>query len=141
VSKIITAWHKRLKYGRSEWQPPHYVGGGQGVTDPSNTTDYFDTLPGRDGLAEQTQTSFDSARVLAIVPKLPRAQRIVLRALFWFRRGDTMRITAYCEEASTHTVQDLIGDFFLLENDNFRDRAYAALQILAHGQNLANHNR
>ena len=38
-------------------------------------------------------------------------------------------------------LQDLLSDLFLIEDDNFLDRAYAALQILANGQNLADHNR
>jgi hypothetical protein len=84
VSKIITAWHKRLKHGRNEWQPPGQTGDGhRSWGDPGdNSPDYFDTLPGRDGLAEHTQTSFDSAKVLALLPKLPEAQRIVLELYF-----------------------------------------------------------
>ena len=82
VSKIITAWHKRLKYGRSEWQPPHHVGEHQGGNDNCNATDYFDTLAGHDALAEQTQVSLDSAAVLELLPKLPAVQRIVLELHF-----------------------------------------------------------
>ena len=76
VSKIITAWHKRQKYGRREWQPPHHVIG------RPDETDYFDTLPGRDGLAEHTQTSLDSAKIVALIPRLPEAQRVVLELYF-----------------------------------------------------------
>ena len=72
VSKIITAWHKRLKHGRNESQAPHIP----------NETDYFDTLVGRDGLADDTQVAFDSARILAILPQLPEPQRIVLELYF-----------------------------------------------------------
>src|SRR5712692_741995 len=38
-------------------------------------------------------------------------------------------------------LQDLLSDLFLIEDDNFLDRAHAALQIFANGQNLADHNR
>src|SRR6266851_3081212 len=38
-------------------------------------------------------------------------------------------------------LQDLLSDLFLIEDDNFLDRACAELQILANGQNLADHNR
>src|ERR1700693_325611 len=38
-------------------------------------------------------------------------------------------------------LQDLLSDLFLIEDDNFLDQTYAALQILADGQNLADHNR
>ena len=34
-------------------------------------------------------------------------------------------------------LQDLLGDLFLIEDDDFFDRAYASLQILAHGKDLA----
>ena len=37
--------------------------------------------------------------------------------------------------------QDLLGDLFLIEDDNFLDRAHAALQILANDQDLSDHNR
>jgi len=37
-------------------------------------------------------------------------------------------------------LQDLLGDLFLIEDDNLLDRAYAALQIFANGQDLADHN-
>src|SRR5437870_4654396 len=37
-------------------------------------------------------------------------------------------------------LQDLLSDIFLIEDDNFLDRAYAALQVLANGQDLADHN-
>jgi len=36
-------------------------------------------------------------------------------------------------------LQDLLGDLFLTEDDNLIDRAYAMLQILANGQDLADH--
>jgi len=36
-------------------------------------------------------------------------------------------------------LQDLLGDLFLIEDDNLIDRAYAMLQILANGQDLADH--
>ena len=38
-------------------------------------------------------------------------------------------------------LQDFLGDLFLIEDDNPLDRAYAALQILANDQDLADHNR
>lgn len=87
ISKIITAWNKRLKYGQKEYQPPHTPGSkgtaeGSTLHATSANVDYFDTLPGRDGLAEHTQTAFDSATILALLPKLSDAQRIVLELYF-----------------------------------------------------------
>jgi hypothetical protein len=38
-------------------------------------------------------------------------------------------------------LQDFLGDLFLVEDDNSLDRAYAALQILANDQDLADDNR
>ena len=37
-------------------------------------------------------------------------------------------------------LQDLLGDLFLIEDDNLHDRTYAALQIFANGQDLVDHN-
>src|SRR5216684_4913979 len=38
-------------------------------------------------------------------------------------------------------LQDLLSDLFLIEDDSFLDRARAAPQILANGQDLSDHNR
>lgn len=81
ISKIITAWHKRLKYGQREYQPPHTPNNG-GTSRGYHSDDFFDTLPGRDGLAEQTQVHFDSATILALLPKLPQSQRVVIELHF-----------------------------------------------------------
>jgi hypothetical protein len=91
ISKIITAWHKRIKWSK-ECQPPRFVkqfsqdkgmGRKGDVLDLQTAyVDYFDQLPGRDGLAEHTQVSFDSAAIIALLPKLPQVQRIVLELHF-----------------------------------------------------------
>jgi hypothetical protein len=38
-------------------------------------------------------------------------------------------------------LQNLFGNRFLIESNNFPDRAYTVLQILANRQNLMDHNR
>ncbi len=37
-------------------------------------------------------------------------------------------------------LQDLLGDLFLIEDDNVPDRTYATIQILSHGHDLADHD-
>jgi hypothetical protein len=37
-------------------------------------------------------------------------------------------------------LRNLLGDLFLIEDDDFLNRASAALQIVANGQNLVDHN-
>lgn len=88
VSKIITAWHKRLKCSREVQAPSHAslagdaYGHGYAALSTSESVDYFDNLPGRDGLAEATQVAFDTTKVLALLPKLTDAERIVLELHF-----------------------------------------------------------
>src|SRR6266550_6801541 len=37
-------------------------------------------------------------------------------------------------------LEDLLGNLFLRKDNDFLDRAYAALQVLAYGQDQANHH-
>ena len=37
-------------------------------------------------------------------------------------------------------LQDLVGDLFFVEGDHFLDRAHALLEVLAHGQQFADHD-
>ena len=78
ISKIITAWNKRLKTGRREWQPPHHIMPNHGDFQP----DWFDSLPGPDGLADRTQQAMDATAVLALLPRLTLSERTVLELHF-----------------------------------------------------------
>jgi RNA polymerase sigma factor (sigma-70 family) len=91
INAIITAFDKRNKILAKEWQPPHNAGGGGGartgherfiVRQPSHTHDYFDTLPGRDGLAESTQIKQDSEKIISALNSLTQAERLVLEFYF-----------------------------------------------------------
>lgn len=90
VSKIITAWRKRLKYAEREGHmpktfPPDYFSSPIRAleVDDNDKTDSLDRLPGRGGqLAEQTQQAFDSATVIALLPELPDSQRTVIELHF-----------------------------------------------------------
>lgn len=96
---IVTAWRKRLKQMATEREgternlklthlgyehPSSFNDGGQqfGVTGTSTCVDLFDRLPGPDGLAGKTQTKFDFATVVALIPSLPNAERVVVELTF-----------------------------------------------------------
>jgi hypothetical protein len=77
----MRSWGLKARY-RGGIHKSHVGGGTASANNPADTTDYFDSLPGRDRLAEHTQTSFDSAKIVALIPKLPEAQRVVLELYF-----------------------------------------------------------
>jgi RNA polymerase sigma factor (sigma-70 family) len=76
TNAIIDAWRKRIKQTRNEWQPP------QIARENSGPEDYFDSLPGRDGLAEHTQVALDIGKALAILPLLSCSERTVIELHF-----------------------------------------------------------
>lgn len=76
---IVTAWRKRLKQLGAEQEANKRS---LSLTADEYQGDIFDLLPGPDGLAGKTQTKFDYAKVIALMPKLPDAQRIVLELSF-----------------------------------------------------------
>lgn len=84
ILAVCNAKRDRLRWKRTrDWQPPHVRGErwhGNGIAEHGE--DYFDTLPGRDGLAEYTQVNHDCARMLEILPKLHAAERLVLELHF-----------------------------------------------------------
>lgn len=89
VNAIIKAWRKRLRVIEIERGAPRSlgpfrsIGGEQGISHPvSELGDWFDTQPGPDGLAGKTQTAFDYATVVSLLPKIPQAERIVLELSF-----------------------------------------------------------
>ena len=83
---ITTAWRKRLKQlgmeqeatGRSMDLSIYDDGAGN----RDNFGDIFDRLPGPDGLAGKTQTKFDFATVVALLPNLPNSERVVVELTF-----------------------------------------------------------
>jgi len=95
---ITTAWRKRLKQMGTEREGternlklsklgdhPTSFNDGQNfgaslVT--ANYADVFDRLPGPDGMAGKTQTKFDFATVVALIPSLPNAERVVVELAF-----------------------------------------------------------
>jgi len=64
--------------------PGSFNDGGQhfGASAPTNYADIFDRLPGPDGMAGKTQTKFDFATVVALIPSLPNAERVVVELAF-----------------------------------------------------------
>lgn len=66
-----------------EYQPPHMsTRGSTSAHDSHIDTDWFDTLEGRDGLAEAVQVSCDGEKVRAVFYGLNSSDRIVLQLAF-----------------------------------------------------------
>lgn len=97
INHIIKGWHKMNRWKGAEQQAP--TGGDEGSIErtaaPSRSFDYtwgsgrdfFDNLPGRDGLAGYTALKYDSAAVLAILPLLPESERLVIELSFGLLPG------------------------------------------------------
>lgn len=89
---ITTAWRKRLKQMYSEQEGndrtlPIKLKGerwqyGEWESANSKHGDPFDQLPGPDGLAGKTQTKFDFATIVALIPSLPNSERVVVELTF-----------------------------------------------------------
>ena len=85
---ITTAWRKRLKQLGMEREANERTFGigaeGYGAHEHIDkaSTDIFDRLPGPDGLAGKTQTKFDFATVVALLPNLPNSERVVVELTF-----------------------------------------------------------
>lgn len=83
IRAIIDGLRKKRSILAREWQPPHHVGSsGGGQFESQTVTDYFDALPGPDGLAGKTQFKFDLAKAQAYLEYLPLAERLVVELHF-----------------------------------------------------------
>jgi RNA polymerase sigma factor (sigma-70 family) len=86
VTAIIDETRKQEKWFKNEFCP--YQGiwitrNRKGTTHGTNDTeDYFDSLPGRDGLATQVQSSHDSATLQEAIQVLTDSERTVITIFF-----------------------------------------------------------
>ena len=81
INAIIDAQSKQLKVLKTEIQPPVHIG----TSRKDSTADYhdfFDTIEGRDGLANATQTKYDAKAIQELLPTLDPAERIVMEFTF-----------------------------------------------------------
>lgn len=86
---ITTAWRKRLKQMGCESDNHQLLRNHLGIAGHaahdgvfSLGGDIFDQVPGPDGLAGKTQTKFDFATIVALIPSLPNAERVVVELTF-----------------------------------------------------------
>jgi DNA-directed RNA polymerase specialized sigma24 family protein len=88
INGVLEGLRTRRKIKQFEWQPPRTVrragihSHSLGSLDDGNQTEYFDSLPGPDGLAGKTQIKFDSSTACRMLESLPIAEKIVLELHF-----------------------------------------------------------
>lgn len=76
-------WNLQYYSSREHQSPEHAISGGKGGRfDDRDNMDWFDTHPGRDGLAGHTQTKFDSQLIIQSFNVLTQAERIVIEHHF-----------------------------------------------------------
>lgn len=76
-------WNLQYYSSREHQAPEHAIPGGKGGRfDDRDNMDWFDTHPGRDGLAGHTQTKFDSQLIIQSFNVLTQAERIVIEYHF-----------------------------------------------------------
>src|ERR1039458_1763135 len=101
---------------------------------------------GESQLAHRLRCGNNAARQLAPRPAM------ILRFLglrnfeifFFEQRGLLVQLGHVVDlagELIQAVLQDLVGDLLFVEGDHFLDRAHALLEVLAHGQQFADHNR
>ena len=120
INAIIDSSKARRKIEANEYQPPRTKGSpfvahrrefrserDQPALGAGNgEADYFDTLPGRDGLAESTQIKYDSSAMIQAIQELTAAERIVLH--FYFGLNGLEPIREYKIAAKLGRTQDWV---------------------------------
>jgi RNA polymerase sigma factor (sigma-70 family) len=80
VNAIIDEQKAQQKVFEHEWQPPEF--GSSTRSGAFEAHDWFDTQPGRDGLAEATRVKFDAAAVQEKFSALSQGERLVIELYF-----------------------------------------------------------
>jgi RNA polymerase sigma factor (sigma-70 family) len=88
INGVLDGLRIRRKIRANEWQPPHRVRG-----PASEEVEYFDSLPGPDGLAHKTQLAFDSQTALEHLDDLPQAERVVIQLHFGLHSDKSFTIS------------------------------------------------
>ena len=103
VNAIIDEQKVQQKIFENEWQSPEFKfgplesgrSGSSGKYANNHSTadyvDWFDTQPGRDGLAEATRVKFDSEKVSEAMTSLSQAERLVIELYFGLHTENPIR--------------------------------------------------
>jgi DNA-directed RNA polymerase specialized sigma24 family protein len=82
VNAIIDESRKQQKVFENEWQAPHTVGNSGNKGERVHSDDWFDTQPGRDGLAEHTRIKLDSEKIQRALDCLNDGERLVITLFY-----------------------------------------------------------
>jgi RNA polymerase sigma factor (sigma-70 family) len=88
VNAIIDEQRVQQKIFENEWQAPDVPRHDSGQPE---YYDWFDTQPGRDGLAEATRVKFDGEKISQAMTALSQAERLVVELYFGLHNDSPIR--------------------------------------------------
>jgi RNA polymerase sigma factor (sigma-70 family) len=88
VNAIIDEQKVQQKIFQNEWQSPEFSNYSHPVREYH---DWFDTQPGRDGLAEATRVKFDGEKITRAMTSLSQAERLVVELYFGLYTDNPIR--------------------------------------------------